>query len=219
MIKAALFDMDGLMINTEPLQSQAYEAVLRDYGKTPIFNSEGVIQAVGVREKDNWELIKKSHGLDEETEGLIQKRASVYMDILKKNITAQPGLIDLLKLLKQHGIRMAVASSSTLEQINVVLNGLNIASYFDAVVSAHTIAHGKPAPDIFLLAAKRVGVDPRDCVVFEDAQSGVEAGKAAGAMVIAVPNAFTKSHDYLKADMTIGSLTEVGWDMLTARFC
>src|SRR5207248_6005306 len=101
---------------------------------------------------------------------------------------------------------MAVASSSTLEHINVVLVGLQVTNFFDAVVSAHTIVHGKPAPDIFLLAAAQLDVAPKDCVVFEDAQSGVEAGNSAGAKVIAVPNAFTKSHDHSKADIVVRSL-------------
>lgn len=214
MITAALFDMDGLMINTEPLQSRAYEKILRDLGKEPILNAEGVVQAVGVREKDNWELIKRSHGFEEATEQLVKKRAAVYMVMLKENITAQPGLVELLALLKRHGVKMAVASSSTLPQINIVLEGLNVAGYFDVVVSAHTIKHGKPAPDIFLLAAKRLRVDPKDCVVFEDAESGVRAGKAAGAKVVAVPNEFTKSHDHSQADLVVQSLTDINWTTL-----
>jgi beta-phosphoglucomutase-like phosphatase (HAD superfamily) len=74
MIRAALFDMDGLMIDSELLQSQAYEKVIHDHGKNPILNDEGVIQTVGVREKDNWELIKKSHDLNIDTESLIISR-------------------------------------------------------------------------------------------------------------------------------------------------
>jgi HAD superfamily hydrolase (TIGR01509 family) len=216
MIKAALFDMDGLMVNTEPLQSQAYEAVLVSHGKQPQLNAEGVVQAVGVREKDNWELIKKSHDLNQDTSALIEQRAGLYMNILKQNLVPQPGLIDLLKLLKQHHIKMAVASSSTPEHIKILLEGLQVADFFDAVVSAHTITHGKPAPDIFLLAAAQLGVDPKDCVVLEDAQSGVEAGRAAEAKVIAVPNDFTKSHDHSKADIVVRSLEEIDWKLLSS---
>lgn len=169
-----------------------------------------------MREKDNWELIKKTHDLDQDTDALIQQRTGVYMDILKQNLVPQPGLTDLLKLLERHGIKMAVASSSTPEQIEIVLEGLQVANFFDVVVSAHTIAHGKPAPDIFLLAAKQLGVDAKDCVVFEDAQSGVEAGRAAGAKVVAVPNAFTKSHDHSKADIVVRSLEDIDWEMLSS---
>ena len=111
---------------------------------------------------------------------------------------------------------MAVASSSTPEHISVVLEGLQVTGFFDVVVSAHTIKHGKPAPDIFLLAAERLGVDPKDCVVLEDAQSGVEAGRAAGTKVIAVPNAFTASHDFSKADTVVHSLEEIDWRMLSS---
>src|SRR5260370_37954975 len=106
MIKAVLFDMDGLMINTEPIQSKAYEVILKEYGKKPIFYKTGVVQKVGVREKDNWELIKTAHGLEEDTTVLMEKRGKVYLEVLKKNLTPQPGLIGLLRMLDGHKIKM-----------------------------------------------------------------------------------------------------------------
>lgn len=216
MIKAVLFDMDGLMINTEPLQSQAYEVVLRQYGKDPKFYSTGVIQKVGVREKDNWELIKTAHGLEEDTTVLMTKRGKVYLEILRKNLVPQPGLLHVLKLFKSLNLPMAVASSSVVDHIELVLEGLGVREYFSAVVSGQSVAHGKPAPDIFLEAAKQLGVNPKDCLVLEDAQTGVEAGEAAGATVIAVPNEFTADQDLSSADKIVASLADIDLKMIKA---
>lgn len=217
MIKAVLFDMDGLMINTEPLQSRAYEIILRKYDKEPIFYPTGVIQKVGVREKDNWGLIKASHGLDMDISILIEQRGKIYASILRKNLSPQPGLIDLINSLHDNKIIMAVASSSTPDQIAIVLEGLDIRQRFSAVVSGQSVERGKPYPDIFLETARQLDIDPQNyqnCIVLEDAQTGVEAGKAAGMKVIAVPNEFTADQDVSKADLVLSSLKDVNWERL-----
>ncbi|KKT42653.1 MAG: HAD-superfamily hydrolase, subfamily IA, variant 3 [Microgenomates group bacterium GW2011_GWC1_44_37] len=206
--------MDGLMIDSEPLQSKAYETVLKEYGKDTIFGQEGTVQKIGVRERDNWELIKKTHGLSEDTDKLIDKRQYVYLELIRQHAIARAGLIELLDLLKQHNIKMALASSSILSHIHLVLAKLDVANYFNAIVSGHDVPRGKPAPDIFLEAAKQLHVDPIDCVVFEDAQTGIEAGKVAGAKVVAVPNKYTKNHDFSKADLVIDSLENINWNTI-----
>lgn len=215
MIRAALCDMDGLMINTEPIQSEAYETILKEYGKDPQFYPTGVIQKVGVREKDNWELIKTTYGLEEDITVLMEKRGKVYLKVLKQNLIPQPGLIDLLKLLHSHNVKMAVASSSVLDHIEMILEGLGIREYFDTIVSGQFVPRGKPHPDIFLEAASKLGINPKDCLVLEDAQTGIEAGKAAGAKVIAVPNEFTSDQDMSKADAVVPSLEKVTWELIS----
>lgn len=207
--------MDGLMINTEPIQSKAYEIILKEYGKEPIFYKTGVVQKVGVREKDNWELIKTSHGLEEDTTVLMEKRGKVYLDVIRKNLIPQPGLINLIEMLRKHGIKMAVASSSVLDHIEMILEGLGIREYFEVIVSGQFVPRGKPYPDIFLEAAMKLEVNPADCVVLEDAQTGVVAGKAAGSKVIAVPNQFTADQDMSKADKILSSLEDVTWGIIS----
>lgn len=214
MLEAVLFDMDGVLINTEPIQSKAFEVVLREYGKQPIFNKTGVIQKVGVREKDNWDFIKTIHGLEEDTAVLMKKRGKIFLDLLGQKLTPQPGLMNLLLMLDKHHIKMAVASSSAFGHIETVLSGLNIRQYFAAVVSGQFLPRGKPYPDIFIEAAKELAVNPRYCLVLEDSQTGVEAGKAAGAKVIAVLNEFTVDQDISKADLVIPSLQDITWEKL-----
>jgi HAD superfamily hydrolase (TIGR01509 family) len=214
MLQAVLFDMDGLMINTEPLQSKAYENILKEYGKSPIFYPTGVVQKVGVREKENWELIKQVHKLEEDTAVLIQKRGPVYLKILKENLRPQPGLLDLIHLIHFHHILMAVASSSAQEHIEMVLQGLGIRNYFKAIVSGQFVPRSKPYPDTFLEAAKKLQVNPKNCVILEDAEVGVIAGKEAGSKVIAIPNKFTIDQDMSKADLVVTSLKDIKWENL-----
>lgn len=214
MLEAVLFDMDGVIINTEPIQSKAFEVVLREYGKQPIFNKTGVIQKVGVREKENWDFIKTVHGLEEDTTILMRKRSKIFLEMLGQKLTPQLGLMDLVLMLDKHHIKMAVASSSAFDHIETVLSGLDIRRYFTAVVSGQFVPRGKPYPDIFIEVAKELAVNPRYCLVLEDSQTGVEAGKAAGAKVIAVPNEFTVDQDISKADLVISSLQDITWEKL-----
>lgn len=213
-MQAVIFDMDGLMINTEPLQSKAYEEILREYGKDPIFYPSGVVQKVGVREDENWEIIKKRHTLSENTDVLIQKRQKKYLDLLHKNITPQPGLLALIELLRNHGLKLAVASSSDKNQILLVLNGLNIRQHFSVIISSHEVPHGKPAPDVFIETAKQLQVSSEACLILEDAESGIIAAKAAHIKVIAVPNKFTKDQDVSEANLIVSSLTQITWEKI-----
>lgn len=217
-LKAAIFDMDGLMINTEPLQSQAYEAVLHDYGKEPILYSSGVVQKVGMREDENWKMLKEKYGLDEDIKTLMDKRYKVYHELLQDNLHAQPGLSQLLKLLAANHILMGIASSSPLEHIYLVLKGLKIEQYFTSITSSYEVPHGKPFPDVYLKAAEKMHIEPSSCIVFEDAESGVTAAKAAGMKVIAVPNEFTKDQDVSKADIVVDSLAAITWQLLEKIF-
>ena len=209
MIKAVIFDMDGLMIESENLQSEAFGIIIKKYEINPIKQANGLIQTPGLSERANWEILKKKHNLKEDTDILIKKRNPIYLDILKKNIVSKPGLIKLIKLLKNEQVLLAVASSSGIEHIESVLGKLVITKEFNAVVSGQFIKNSKPAPDIFLEAAKQLGVKTNECLVLEDAESGVEAGHRAGMEVIAVPNKYTKDNDFSKADLTVKSLESI----------
>lgn len=214
MIKAVIFDMDGLMIETEHLQSKSFEHVLKKYGANPEFNEDGVIQTVGVTAKDNLIRLKEKHNINESIENLLGQKRKVYKELLLENIYPKKGLLTLLKKLKEGNFKLAVASSSSREHINLVLSGLGIKEKFDVIVSGEEIKKGKPHPDIFLIAADKLNTEPINCLVLEDAQSGVEAGKAANMKVIAIPNQYTRSHDFTKADVIISSLEEVNMGFL-----
>lgn len=214
MIKAVIFDMDGLMIDSEPLQSKAYELLLNLYGKKPLFNSNGLVQIVG--SGHNSAMLKKKYNLGDEENVIRQKRQKLYQKVLKSEvIKPMPGLNYLLKFLKQNNFKIAVATSSFLEDINVIFSKLNIFPYFNVLVTCEDVTNGKPAPDIYLEAAKRLNIKSTECLVLEDSESGVTAGKSAGMKVIAVPNKFTKDHDFSKADLIVNSLNNIDWKIIS----
>jgi HAD superfamily hydrolase (TIGR01509 family) len=209
MIQAVIFDMDGLMIDSEPIQSKSYESVLIEYDKKPEYHKNGLIQVLGVHAGDNWKILKEKHQLSESVEVLLEKKTLAYMELIKNNLTPMPGLIKLLEYLKKESIAMAVASSAPLNQIKHILHELGISHYFQAVVSGENVKKGKPYPDIFLETANQLKIKPEYCLVLEDAESGVAAGKAARMTVVAVQNKFTHNQDHSKADKVVNSLQSV----------
>jgi beta-phosphoglucomutase family hydrolase len=214
MIKAVIFDMDGLMIDSEPLHSQSFKNVLKEYKRTPILNRHGLVQIPGMKEVDNWEKLKEKHSLEEKVEVLIEKRGNEYLDLIQDHVHPRPGLINLLKLLDKNDIKMAVGSSSVQSHIDLILKELNITHYFEHIVSGQFVKHGKPAPDIYLEAARRLKIKPQNCLVLEDAESGVNAGFSAGMKVIAVPTSATINQDFSNAYLVLDSLEEINIEVI-----
>jgi HAD superfamily hydrolase (TIGR01509 family) len=214
MIKAVIFDMDGLMINSEPIQSKGFELLLREYHKKPIYHTNGLVHVVGTH--GNCAKLKIKYQIDEELDILKQKRQQFYQKLLKSEvIKSMPGLNSLLKFLKKNDLKIAVATNSFLEDIKVIFPKLKILSYFNVFVTCEDVINGKPAPDIYLKAAKRLNIKPAECLVLEDSETGVSAGKNAGMKVIAVPNKFTKNHDFSKADLIVKSLNNIDWKIIS----
>ena len=120
-----------------------------------------------------------------------------------------PGAHKLIKELKEAGVKIAIASSSIPKDIERVLKQLELFDEFDVIVSGTEVARSKPAPDVFLEAARQLAMEPSSCVVLEDAEAGVKAGNAAGMKVVAVPNQFTAHNDFSLADKVIKSLEEL----------
>lgn len=207
-IKAVLFDMDGLMIDSEPLHYQAFNTVLKKYGKY-LTEEENKERYIGLSDEDQSQDIISRFNLAISTEELILRKQKTFIEILKNQIISQPGLIELLKKLDQKAYKTAIASSSPKEVIEAVIEGLSISDFIDDYVSAEEVENGKPAPDVYLLTAKKLGVNPSECLVLEDAPRGVQAGKSAGMTVFAIPSQYTKGGDFSLADRVLSSLSEV----------
>jgi beta-phosphoglucomutase family hydrolase len=214
MLRAVIFDMDGLMIDTERLHHESFKTVLEQHGITPVPNAMGVIHTSGISAEANWEHFKKEYALDADTEELTKAKNDAHLKLLKTKVEAMPGLLGLLKNLKANGYKVGIASSSIREHIDLVTDRLGIGGFFDAITSGDEVTNGKPAPDIFLKAATKLGAKPAECVVLEDAMNGMRAGKAAGMFVIVVPNEFTKNEDFGMADLIVSSLADVNGEKL-----
>lgn len=212
MITTILFDLDGLLADTERLHCQAYRDVLAAEG---VALSEAEYAEHWVRSGKgiaDW-LTARGHAHDPLAVRAV--KAKRYLDLLACELRPMAGALELLASL--HGRKkVGLASSSYRDAVDGVLEGLKIGHYFQAIVSGLDVERVKPAPDIFLAAARRLDATPANCLVLEDAEKGVIAAHAAGMRCIAVPNGYTRHHDFSKATAVCSSLTEISLDFIDA---
>lgn len=209
MIEAVIFDMDGVIINSENFWVEAEFETYNKHGinitREMCESMKGVKTADAVNawfEKFHW----KNPPLEQLTEEIIQKVSKI---ILERG-QAMPGLTGLLEYLKTNNFKIGLATSSVTSVINVVMNKLRIQEYFDAIHSAEFEKKGKPYPDVYLGAAKKLGIKPIKCIAVEDSFYGLQAAKSAGMYAIALPE-ISEFDDpkYGIADFKIKSLKEL----------
>lgn len=204
--RGVVFDMDGLMVDTEPLQFAAFRRHLwDDYGLE--LSPEDVHAMVGHRIDENWRYLKELYPvITGDIETLVQRRDAIYRPILEAEAAPLPGVVELIARLHGAGYRVGLASSSPYWQINTVLDRLGARPYFGAMASGEEVTESKPHPAIYLLIAQRLELSPQACLALEDSAPGVAAAKAASMRCIAVPNAYTRDHDLSPADLILPSL-------------
>ena len=210
MISAVIFDMDGVLVDSEPYQFSAFQQLFHEYG---VELTKESFNGIGRTAKENIELLMKKWRVKGDLQQLFEKREEIYRQLIKDNIKPMKGAVSLINRLGE-GHRLAVASSSARKNIDFILSSLKIKGKFDAIVGGDEVKKGKPAPDIFVKAAEKLNVEPSSCVVIEDAERGVMAAKAAGMACIAVPNQYTEDQDFSMADKVIRSLAEFSLDKL-----
>ena len=185
MKKGAIFDQDGLMFDSEALYRKAWNAVGKELGfDVPDNFFPAVCGSSGSRMIE----IVRSFFPEIDVEDYIQKVFRMSHVLQDTELEEKKGLRLLLDYFRDNGVRMAVASSTVKERILKNLTSDGILDYFDVIVSGDQVEHGKPAPDIFLLAADQLGLAATECYVLEDSFNGVKAGKAAGCCTIMVPD-------------------------------
>lgn len=212
MIKAIIFDMDGVMIDSEPLWEKTERILLgrRNIDYSPDYRD----QIVGLNQKDSGRLLINTFELNETIEEIISERVEILTAIYEKELEVVPGLIPLLSELRKNNYLLAVASSSPLRVIDFVLDMFSLHNYFSQVVSGECTENGKPHPDIYLHTAERLGVKPRECVAIEDSINGVKSAKAAGMFCIAVPDKRLSQEQFREADLIINSLDKFSPDTI-----
>lgn len=207
----ALFDWDGVVIDSSGQHEESWELLARELGKP--LPRDHFLRGFGMK---NQVIIPEILGWTQDTDEIHQyslRKEELYREIVRqRGIEPLPGVVGLLRMLREHGVPCAVASSTHRENIETIFEAIGLRGYFAAVVTAEDVARGKPDPEVFLKGAEKIGRDPRHCVVFEDAHVGIEAGLAAGAKVIAV--ATTNPIESLgKADLAVASLQDVTWPL------
>lgn len=183
-----LFDMDGVLVDSEPVINEAAIMGLAEYGVNAI--PEDFLPFVGAGEDKYIGGVAEKYGKAYKTE-MKHRVYEIYLEIVKDKIKAFDGIHDLLAVLKENNFKMAVASSADLVKIEANLKAARISQdLFDVIVSGEDVANKKPAPDIYLLAAQKIGSKPGECIVVEDAVNGIIAAKAAGMKCIGVTTSF-----------------------------
>ena len=190
-MKAHIFDMDGLLIDSEPFWRKAEIAV---FTKLDIPFTEGMCrETVGMRIDEVVIYWNEKLGLSMPIETTANEIVDELISQVKKDGKALPGVISTLKTLKENKRKTALASSSSMRIIEAVINKLQIRDYFDALHSAEFEEFGKPHPAVFLSTAKMLDIEPQDCIVYEDSKNGMRAGLAAGMKTIIIPE-FPEPH-------------------------
>ena len=211
-LKAVLFDMDGVLLDSEAYICQAGIRMFREKGYQ--VNPGDFLEFTGMGENRYLGGVAEKHGIPFEVERDKARTYEIYGELVSGKLKAFEGVTDFIDRCRERGLKMAVASSADPPKVHINLTEIGIPpSTFGTVVTGVDIERRKPAPDIFLKAAENLGVDPSDCLVIEDAVSGVAAGKAAGAKVLALTTSFP-AEELAGADWIAGLLTEVGDEVL-----
>ncbi|MGE0681900.1 MAG: HAD family hydrolase [Candidatus Binatia bacterium] len=207
MIRAILFDLDGLMVDSEPHSLASWSTVLATRG---IKLEQAIIDRMfGTRLIDTAHMLIKLYSLSDQPTALAREKEEYQITHLHGRIKPMPGLFALLATIDKKGLHKAIASSGVRPYVAAVLAEVGLTNRFQTMVTGEEVVHGKPAPDIFLAAARALRVEPRECLVLEDAPNGVSAAKAAGMRAVAIPNAHTRELDFAGADWVLPSLAAV----------
>jgi len=204
--KAVIWDMDGVIADTAPHHFKAWQHVFQKRGVD--FTEDDFRRNFGQR---NDTIIRNTLGeyiSQSEIDVIASEKEKNFRQRVRQHIKPLPGAIKLIRALKEHGYSMALASSAPMENIQLVIQGLGIENSFQAIVSGREVSEGKPSPQGFLLAAKKLGVEPKNCIVIEDAVAGITAAKRAGMLCLAITNTHP-SKSLMEADLIVSTLEAV----------
>ena len=216
--RAVIFDMDGVLIDSEPLHLEALNQVLAPLGHQATAAENE--QFWGMTSQECWQVLTDRYALTGNLADYLSQYDECLLRILQRPVVPMPGARDVLARLRQNGVRVALASASKKVWVDATLSALRLREFFEVVVCGDEVEHGKPSPDVFLLAATRLGVPPERCVVIEDAPNGILAAKRAGMTAILLRTPATQHVHADDADDVIDSLADFDlerWSPATRR--
>ncbi len=207
--QAVIFDLDGLMVDSEPVHQRAFNQLLARHGiNYHLEQAEYGKYFVGIPVRENGDYLMARFALRGTVEQVLAEREAIYEALIAdpKNLVPMPGVFDMLDQLQARGVPLAVASGSPRHQVDLILRGMALTARFRAIVGGGDVPRTKPAPDVYLRAIELLGVPAGACIALEDSASGITAAKAAGLYAIAVPNQFTVHQDLSQADVCVANL-------------
>ena len=214
-LEAVIWDMDGVIADTALYHFGAWQDVFRK--REVAYTEEDFKHNFGRRNDTIIRNIMGGNLSGGEVEAIASEKEENYRRRVAQNIKPLPGAIELIRALREYGVKMAIASSSPIENIQLIIRGLGINDYFQVIVSGRQVSEGKPSPQGFLLAARELEVTPENCVVIEDAIDGVSGAKRAGMKCLAVTSNHAKQ-SLMEADLVVDTLEAVTVDDLAGLF-
>lgn len=207
MVKAVLFDMDGVVADTTKLDFEVWQRIFLDFGKK--LSLKGYKALFGMKAREVAKKLVNPKFSNEEAQAIeTKKEHDVATAIKTHGLKPMPGLKDFLDGLLENNYKIALATAATKERAAAVLKELKLEDYFQEIVTADDVTRGKPSPDIFLKAAEKLNCPSKDCLVIEDAPNGINAARAAGMKVIAIATTH-KRHELQAADKVISTFSEL----------
>lgn len=209
--KGVIFDMDGVIINSEPQHYEAYVMLCHAYGQE--FPYEEYKQFIGTTHAKVCEYMMEHMNIplsEEELQQTLRNNRQYLIDT--KGYEEIPGISQFIKSLYENGIKLAIASSSPQKEIQAVVKSLQIEKYFTKLVSGESVAHPKPAPDVFLKATDALGLTPEECIIIEDSGNGIRAAVAANIPAIGFYNPDSGEQDLSQAAIVVEGFDEVDYN-------
>ena len=215
MIEAVAFDLDGVLIQSEEVWDELRGGYVRERGGR--WDAEVQRAVMGMSSSEWSRFLHDEAGVPDAPEAINGEIVRLMLEAFRKRLPLVDGAVEAVQRLADR-YRLALASSSNRVLIDAVLDIAGLTEYFQATVSSEEVAHGKPAPDVYLEAARRLGVAPTRCAAIEDSHAGIRSAKAAGMRVVAIPNpAYPPDPESLaQADVTIRSLAELTPELIDA---
>lgn len=193
-IKAVVFDLDGLMFNTEDVFNLSGRELLARRGKQ--MTHELLSRMMGRRANEAFAIMVEMMELSETIDDLLDESRIIFQDLLPAHLAPLPGLFELLALIESRGLPKGVATSSSRAYLEDILGRFNLLARFDTTLTAEDVTHGKPHPEIYQKAAEKLAIAPGEMLVLEDSEAGTHSAARAGAVVVSIPNEHSRAHDF-----------------------
>ncbi len=206
-IGAVIFDLDGLLVDSEPVQFAAWDEFAKRYGRT--LNASLTARMYGTRLIEASELVSRELGLSLTAGEVAEERDQLFFKMITGNIAPKPGALQLLGTLSARGFPIALATSGHRRYVDEACKSAGIPRQFDVEVTGEMVVRGKPDPETFVMAGELLGVAPNRCLVLEDSPQGVAAARGAGMFCFAVPDNHAGNSDLSAAHLVIESLFDV----------
>ena len=212
--KGILFDMDGVLVDSEPLFHKAVNVMVERCGAAPITEEENNRYLLGTTVEETWIRVKELRDVPQTPAELLAGYNEVVKEVLRSDLTPRPGVRDLIAEAQRRSLPVAVASSSLREWVNLKLSVIGLTDAFPVRLGGDDIENGKPAPDIYIKAARLIGLEATECIAIEDSPIGLAAASASGAYTVCTLTDSTRHLDLSAAHVILENLEEFDYSLL-----